>query len=73
MPDGDDAPVELCHKAELEWNLLRYNPSEINIIILLLYFRQPDWAKVSASYNEDGRLVDAYKSLQEHRQSKVFF
>lgn len=24
VPDGDDAPIELCHKPELEWNLLRY-------------------------------------------------
>ena len=23
VPDGDDAPIELCHKPELEWNLLR--------------------------------------------------
>lgn len=24
VPDGDDAPIELCHKPELEWDLLRY-------------------------------------------------
>ena len=24
VPDGDDAPIELYHKPELEWNLLRY-------------------------------------------------
>ena len=72
VPDGDDAPIELCHKPELEWNLLRYNTSEIHLYILLFYFRQPHWAKLSASYGEDGRLVAAYKSLKEHRESKVF-
>lgn len=44
----------------------------VHVVTLLFYFRQPDWAKLSASYSEDGRLVDAYKSLQEHRQSIVF-
>ena len=25
VPDGDDAPIELYHKPELEWDLLRYS------------------------------------------------
>ena len=51
VPEGDDAPIELCHKPELEWNLLRLgscyivlkidfviseNRSGLNLVLLML-------------------------------------
>ena len=51
VPEGDDAPIELSHKPELEWNLLRFgnfhvrasliyltsgNHSGLNIVLLML-------------------------------------
>ena len=36
VPDGDDAPIELCHKPELEWGLLRYT-SHVYVEFYILF------------------------------------
>ena len=70
VPDGEDAPIELCHKPELEWSLLRL---EIFVLCFtdFLYFRKPQWARLSASYAKDCPLVIAYNNLKEYRKGEI--
>ena len=71
VPEGDDAPIELSHKPELEWNLLRLGSFYVRASLIIFYFRKSQWAKFSATYGKDCPLVVAYNNLKEHRKGEV--
>ena len=47
VPDGEDAPIELCHKPELEWSLLRL---EIFVLCFTDFF-------ISENHNGPGLVL----------------